>query len=52
MKKITLIIYTAVIVATGLLALVFKQYVNVNIESLLPVFSIGGMLYVGYKISS
>lgn len=50
MKKITLIIHTAVIVATGLLALVFKQYVNVNIESLLPVFSIGGMLYVGYKI--
>ena len=49
MKRITFIIYTAVVAATGLFALVFKQYVNVNVESLLPLFTIATMLYAGYK---
>lgn len=49
MKKITLIIYTAVIVATGLFALVFKQYVNINLESLMPLLTLATMLYAGYK---
>ena len=36
MKKLTLIIYTAVIVATGLCALIFKEHLNIVIESLIP----------------
>ena len=49
MKKLTLIIYTAVIVANGLLAIVFKQYINIHVASLIPVFHIGVMLYEGYN---
>ena len=49
MKKITFIIYAVVAAATGLMALMFKQYINVNIESLLPVCILGGMMYVSYS---
>ena len=49
MKRITFIIYTTVVAATGLFALVFKQYVNINLESLSPLLTLATMLYAGYK---
>ena len=36
MKKLIFIIYTAVIVATGLCTLIFKEHLNIVIESLIP----------------
>ena len=50
MKKLTLIVYTVMIVATGLFALTFRQYINVHIESLLPVNILCGMIYVSYSM--
>ena len=54
MKKIIFIIYTAVIVATGLCALVFNEKLNIVIDSLVPTgvflfcFCIGCMLLSGH----
>ena len=49
MKKITFIIYASVIAITAIFALIFKQYVNVHIESLIPAYVFVGMLYAGYS---
>lgn len=51
MKRITFIIYVAVISATLICAFAFKQYVNIHLESLIPLSNIGVMLYAGYQMS-
>jgi len=51
MKRITFIIYAVVISATVIGAFAFKQYVNIHLESLIPLSNIGVMLYAGYQMS-
>ena len=50
MKKLIFIIYTAVIVATGLCALVFKEHLNIGIASIYPIASILLMVFLGWVI--
>jgi len=50
MKKITFIIYASVIAITAIFALIFKQYVNVHIESIFPIIIIVSMLCAGRKM--
>ncbi len=52
MKKLTLIIYTAVIAATGLSALIFKEYLNIVIDSLIPLGVTVAQICIGLLIKN
>ena len=52
MKKLTLIIYTAVIAATGISALVFKDHLNIIIDSLIPLGVTVAQICIGLLIKN
>ncbi len=52
MKKISFIIYASVIAATGLSALVFKEYLNIIIDSLIPLGVTVAQICIGLLIKN